>query len=167
MAYWSVAQTESQREGVAANFLKQDLYETYLPKIATKAGSRERVVPLFPGYIFVLIEERWWSIKHTFGVLRVLMADERPANIDDKVVSAIRKREGDNGLVKLPKAPGIQRGQAVTIRTGSFAGRVGVYDGMLGSDRARVLLSLLGRSVPVSLRVIDMQADETKSMTCA
>jgi transcription antitermination factor NusG len=163
MSYWAVAQTESQREHVAANFLKQNCYEIYLPRIIAKAGARERVVPLFPTYLFVRIEDRWWSIQRTIGVLRVLMADDRPAMIDDKTVCAIQKREGDNGLVKLPKPPSpasIVRGQNVVIREGSFSGRVGVYDGMAAHDRVRVLLTLMGRSVPVSLRMKDIQAVE-------
>lgn len=160
MAYWSVAQTESQREGVAANFLKQGEFETYLPKIVTKNGSRERVVPLFPTYIFVRVIDRWWSIRWSIGVLRVLMADEHPAIVDDKIVRAIQKREGENGLVKLPKPPRLIRGQPIHITSGSFVGRVGVYDGMIGTDRVRVLLNLLGRSVPVSLRTADIQSNE-------
>lgn len=168
MGHWAVAQTESQRESVAANFLKQNSYETYLPIISVKAGSRERVVPLFPTYIFVRIETHWWSIRWTIGVLRLLMADDLPAAINDKVITAIQKREGANGLVKLPKPPGMQYGDHVMIRGGSsFAGRVGIYDGMASSDRVRVLLDLLGRSVPVSVRTAEIRALEAASNTCA
>jgi transcription antitermination factor NusG len=167
MAYWAVAQTESQRESVAANFLSQREYETYLPKIVAKTGVRERVVPLFPAYIFVRIVDRWYTARWSPGVLRVLMADERPAVISDKTICAIQKREGENGLVKLPKPPGMQRGERVMIRDGSFAGRIGVYDGMIAHDRVRVLLTLMGRSVPVSVRAPDIGPAETKSSPCA
>lgn len=165
MAYWSVAQTESQREGVAAKFLSKNDYETYLPKIVAKAGVRARVVPLFPTYIFVRIDDHWWSIKRTIGVLRVLMWGDKPAVIGDKIVGAIQRREGENGLVKLPKPPGLARGQTVVIRAGSFAGRVGVYDGMAGADRVRVLLNLLGRLVPVTLAIADVHP--ASSTPCA
>ncbi len=168
MSYWAVAQTESQREHVAANFLRQNSYETYLPRIAAKAGARERVVPLFPTYIFVRIEERWWSIRWTIGVLRVLMSDDLPARIDDKLVCEIQKREGNNGLVKLPKPPGLARGDCVVIRgDSSFVGLVGIYDGMATHDRVRVLLDLMGRQVPISLRTSEVRPVETKSTPCA
>jgi transcription antitermination factor NusG len=167
MSYWAVAQTESQREGVAANFLSQRAYETYLPKINIKSGSRERVVPLFPAYIFVRIVDRWYTARWSPGVLKILMADDRPAVISDKTVCAIQKREGENGLVKLPKPPGIQHVERVVIRDGSFAGRIGVYDGMIAHDRVRVLLNLMGRSVPVSVRTPDIGPVETKSTPCA
>lgn len=166
MAYWAVAQTESQREHVAANFLKQENYETYLPKISVKQGARERTVPLFPTYIFVRIEERWYSVRWTIGVLRVLMADDRPAMISDRVVCAIQRREGENGLVKLPKAPGLKQGDRVVIRgNNSFAGWVGVFDGMASTDRVRVLLNLMGRSVPISVASADIRPlEEPKSV---
>lgn len=165
MSYWAVAQTESQREHVAANFLRQNAYETYLPRIAAKTGARERVVPLFPTYLFVRIEERWWSIRWTIGVLRVLMSDEHPAVISDKTIRAIQRREGENGLVKLPKPPGIfKQGDPVVIRgDNSFSGLVGVFDGMAAHDRVRVLLVLMGRQVPISVRTVDIRPIETVS----
>lgn len=167
MPYWAVAQTENQREGVAARFLNQDNYATYLPKIVVKGGARERVVPLFPSYLFVRIDERWWTIRWTIGVLRLLMADNQPARIGDSIITAIQKREGENGLVKLPKPPGVQKGESVRVLRGSFADRIGVYDGMSGPDRARILLDLLGRSVPVSLAFTDIRPLETISNSCA
>jgi transcriptional antiterminator RfaH len=154
MPYWSVAQTESQREDVAARFLKQNDYETYVPRIVVKTGARSRIVPLFPAYVFVRIIDRWWTIRWTVGVLRVLMADKQPAAINDNVIVAIQKREGENGLVKLPS---LKSGQIVRIVRGSFADRVGVYDGMDGRDRVRILLDLLGRSVPVSVRASEIR----------
>ena len=156
MAFWSVVQTESQRESVAAKFLRQQGFESYLPRIAMKSSGRERIVPLFPAYLFVTIIDRWYSIRWTVGVLRILTVDGIPARIGDKVMAAIQKREGENGLIKLPQAPGIRRGQPVRMVRGSFAERVGVYDGMSGPDRVRVLIELLGRSVPVSVAVGDI-----------
>lgn len=154
MGYWSVAQTESQREGTAAKFLSQSSYETYLPKIKSERG---RTVPLFPTYLFVRIVDHWYSAQKTIGVIRLLMWGDQPAAIADKVVNGIMKREGDNGLVKLPKKPGLEAGQRVDIVRGSFAQHFAIYDGMAGHDRVRVLLSLMGRSVPVTLPIGDIR----------
>jgi transcriptional antiterminator RfaH len=156
--YWAVAQTESQRESIAATFLNQANYETYLPKIVVKTAARQRIVPLFPAYIFVRIVDQFWTVRWTIGVLRLIMADNHPAIVGDKIITAIRKREGENGLVRLPNIPsGPRLGQQVRIIRGSFADRIGIYDGMHGPDRVRILLDLLGRSVPVSLPPIDIQ----------
>jgi len=79
------------------------------------------------------------------------MDGTRPAKLRDEIVDQIRGRE-KNGLIMLPKADdGFQKGQKVQVSNGNFAGHIGVYDGMRGEDRERVLLELLGQSVPVEL----------------
>jgi transcriptional antiterminator RfaH len=155
---WSVVQTESQREHVAAQFLKQAEFETYLPRCLIRYGARERVQPLFPGYVFVEIIEQWWSVRWTVGVVRLLMVDDRPAKISQAMMNSIRKREGDDGLVRLPrKGPrDLVRGDAVRILRGSFEGRLGVYQGQSGSARSRILLDLLGREVQTVIATAEM-----------
>jgi transcription antitermination factor NusG len=155
MSYWTVCQTESQREKVAFEFLKAGGFTAYLPRILVK---KERVAPLFPGYVFVQIVEQWWAARWTVGVVRMLMWDDQPARVSDKVVCGIMKREGEDGLVKLPKNRGLMRGDAVRIVRGSFEGHLGLYEGMSGDARVCVLLELLGRSVPVSLERADVVA---------
>ena len=163
MSFWSVVQTESQRENVAARFLKQGGFKSYLPRIAVKNGTRERIVPLFPAYLFVRVIDRWYPIRWTVAVLRVLTIDGLPARISDKIMTTIQRREGENGLIRLPTAPGLSVGQSVRIIHGSFADRIGIYDGMSGPDRVRVLIDLLGRSVPVSIGVRDVVVVEIPS----
>jgi hypothetical protein len=57
MSYWACAMTEHQRETIAAYFLLHAGFQTYLPRIRIKRGPKSRVVPLFPGYIFVTVHE--------------------------------------------------------------------------------------------------------------
>ena len=155
--YWCVAQTESQRERVAAEFLAAAKYEVYLPRILVK----KREVPLFPGYLFVTICEQWWAVRWTIGVIRVLMDGEMPAQVPVKVVDGIRRREGSDGLVKLPRVRGLERGDAVRIVKGSFAGHLAIYEGMSGEARVCVLLELLGRKTRMSLERGDVEAVTT------
>lgn len=159
--FWSVVQTESQRENTAADFLQRDRFETYAPRCIIKQTGRRRIAPLFPTYIFVRIVDRWYSIRWTVGVLRLLMSDEQPARVPDGVVEKIQKREGEDGLIRLPKARGLQRGDLVRVIHGSFAGQLAIYDGMSGVDRTRVLLDLMGRKVPTVMAFRDVVACET------
>lgn len=152
--YWAVCQTESQREKVAFEFLKAGGFAAYWPRILVK----KRVAPLFPGYVFVRIVEQWWAARWTVGVVKMLMWDDQPARLADKVVLGIMKREGADGLVKLPKVRGLLKGDAVRIVRGSFAGQLGLYEGMSGDARVCVLLEMLGRRVPVSLERADVMA---------
>jgi transcriptional antiterminator RfaH len=159
MSFWTVVQTESQREHVAVQFLKQANFETYLPKI--RLGLRERVAPLFPGYLFVEIGEQWGPVRWTAGVVRLLMVNDRPAAVPDRVVDLIREREDGDGLIALDEAPmcrvrELANGDPVRILRGSFEGRLGVYQGHSGAQRARILLKLLGGEVPVLVPSADV-----------
>jgi transcriptional antiterminator RfaH len=152
MSYWAVAQTEPRREATAARYLGNVGFETYLPHIA----EHERIVPLFATYVFVKIIDHWVAIRSTIGVVRVLLAGDRPAAIPEGVLMEIRARENRKGLVQLPKPYRI--GDQVKIVRGSFRDHLAIYDGMTNRQRERVLLALLGRLVKLELEPGDITA---------
>jgi transcription antitermination factor NusG len=145
--FWSVAQTETRREQTAARFLADQGFLTYLPKIKI---AHKRIVPLFPSYLFVRIVDRWWNVNQTIGIISLLTTGDAPARIRDTVVDLIRAKER-GGIVRLPDPKRMQIGAKVRILKGSFEGHFGIYAGMTGKDRERVLLDLLGRKVNVDL----------------
>jgi transcription antitermination factor NusG len=148
---WAVVQTEAQREHAVRLLLMRGQYNTYLPRIKV----RGRIAPLFPSYLFVeLARIRWYPILWTPHVIRLLMAGDRPAQLSEDIVSQIRKRE-NNGIVKLPNRQ-FRKGQKVQITCGSFKGYIGLYEGISGKDRQRILLELLGQTVPVELSEKDI-----------
>jgi transcription antitermination factor NusG len=147
MSYWAVAQTEPQREHLVRLLLMRAKFETYLPRIKV----RQRVQLLFPSYVFIHIEDRWMSALWCPHIQKLLMSGTSPARLHDSVVSELRSRE-KQGFVRLPRPPATFRpGQRVRIVRGSFEGQFGIYDGMSGKERERVLLDLLGQAVPVVL----------------
>jgi transcriptional antiterminator RfaH len=140
--YWAVARTQAQREQAALLHLERQQFEVYLPIIKTM--RRIRGEPLFPGYIFVRIIDRWYSIMGTIGITQLLRSGEQPACCPDAVIDDIRKREV-GGYVKLPTPPKrFAHGQRVRIVCGPFEGHFGLYDGQAPRERCFVLLSLLG-----------------------
>jgi transcription antitermination factor NusG len=150
---WSVAQTETLRERAAQRFLEQSQFETYLPLI----GAKNRIVPLFPAYLFVRIGDTGWSrVDNTIGVLQLLRAGDKPAKIADDVINAIRDRE-HNGVVRLPERPRWQLGDRIRIGKGMFLGHIGLFDGMSARERVFVLLNLFGRQTRAELPVADLQ----------
>ena len=151
VSYWTVAQTESQRERVAADHLERGGFEVYLPRIKNR---KKKIEPLFPCYLFVRIIDRWHAINATVGILRVLTCCDHPARVTDEIINELRARENPHGFVRLPKP---KPGKHVRILRGSFADHVGVYEGASGKDRERVLLALLGRMVVVDVRPADLQ----------
>ena len=151
MSYWAVAQVESQREHAVRLLLMRAGFMTYLPRIK----HRGRIQPLFPGYLFIRLIDRWYPVIWTVGVVRLLMSGDQPAKLPEDVVTQIRKRE-HGGFVKLP-IQRLRKGQKVRIVRGSFEGQIALYEGMSGKDRERVLLNLLGQSVPVELPSRDLE----------
>jgi transcriptional antiterminator RfaH len=160
MSYWAVCQCEPQKEhtvrtllmrGGETNGEPREPYVTYCPRIKIKTESHRppRIALLFPTYIFVRIIERWYPVRWTMGVTRILMKGDEPARVPDGVVDMIRSREW-RGFVRLPpKYP--QIGQPVKILRGTFQDRIAIHAGMNGTDRQRVLLDLLGQKVTVEL----------------
>lgn len=152
--FWTVAQTESQREHVAARALKISGFDTYLPEIKMKRRGEWLTQPLFPSYIFVRVVNGWHGIVWGIGVVRVLMAGEQPARLADSVIAQIQDRESRDGFIRLSRRRPLI-GTKVRVLSGQFRGHIGLYDGMTARDRERVLLDLLGRSVPVELAQTD------------
>ena len=161
MSYWSVAQTQVMRESTATDNLEREGFTVYAPRIKLVERGRLRIVPLFPGYIFVQIAEHWWPIVTTVGVVRLLRQGEQPAKLGDGFVTALQRRERD-GFVRLPKAPPrLNKGDTVRVLRGTFAGHLAIYDGMTAKERELVLLEFLGRKVRLELPPADIEPLES------
>jgi transcription antitermination factor NusG len=159
MSFWSVVQCESRllahssqrQQTLAERLFAQNGFESYLPQIKTRQHGKTRIAPLFPGYIFVRVIDRWIAIEWTVGVIRILKDGDRPSIFPDVHMDKLRKTEV-GGFIKLPAKQSLLRtGQKVRVVTGSFQGHIGLYDGQSPHERERVLLDLLGRQVRVEL----------------
>ena len=77
------------------------------------------------------------------------MNGQRPAYVPANEIELLRSRQID-GFVVLPKAPPrFSIGQTININDGPLAGFAGLFDGMTGDDRVRVLIDMLGGKTPV------------------
>ena len=62
-------------------------FEVFLPLVQTKRAS----TPLFSGYLFCRIVDRWRSINTTFGVLCLVRVGDCPARCPDREIDASRQ----------------------------------------------------------------------------
>ena len=112
------------------------------------------IAPLFPSYVFVLIELQWHAARFALGVASLIMDGERPARVPDDVIADLHGRERD-GLIKLPPPPKpvapFTAGDELRIRSGPFTGLHGLYAGMAPRERIFVLLRMLGGERTVEL----------------
>ena len=155
---WLVAKTDVKKENWAATNIEQQGYEYYLPKF--KSVLRRRTEILFPGYIFCKTASSWRFLTGTRGVSYVLSFGDKPGTISDDFIQALKQRENAEGFVVLPQEDERSRfvqGQSVRLRSGPFSGYIGLYDGQLASQRERVLLELMGRTVAVQVSGDDLE----------
>lgn len=102
---------------------------------------------LFPGYTFIAIELQWNAARYCPGVAALLMDGLVPAHVPDHAIAALEAQERD-GYIMLPEAPPpvpeLRIGSRVRICTGPLTGLRGLYAGMRGRERVKVLLRILG-----------------------
>jgi transcription antitermination factor NusG len=146
-------QTNPQREAFV--FERLTAFEPYFPRFKNLRG---RVAPLFPGYLFTPRVMHWGSICSTVGVRGVLMSGDHPALIPAKVISHWKAKER-GGLVQLPPPPRFAPGQKLTILRGSLKWREVIHAGMVGRDRERVLIEMLGQQVSLIVSSTDLASD--------
>ncbi len=143
--------TRPNHEAIAAVNLERQGYLSYCPKYATKQVKKPIVIrPLFPRYIFILIDQFWSSILGTRGISRVLLGDNGPAILPTHVIDELKSREV-NGLVSLTTPPKFHPGDPVKTLSGPLTGHLLIYEGQSVHERVRVLAELLGRKVVIEL----------------
>jgi transcription antitermination factor NusG len=154
--YWAVCHTHPQAERWAASNLTRRGFEVFLPLATVRRRDRVLptlshavVVPMFPGYLFVLIDSHWTPVRYSPGVHRLLMdGDGKPNRLDASVVELLRAVQ-DLPADPEPWTPGTP----CSLTTGPLRGHPGV---VLSVSRqfAHVAVLLFGAlrdvSAPVS-----------------
>jgi transcriptional antiterminator RfaH len=162
VAYWTAAQLEPNRERIALHLLTQERFTVYAPRLRVRRivrGRREDCeAPLFPGYIFVLIQLQWHRARWCPGIRRLVMDGLQPARVSNTVIEEIRSRER-NGAIELSKR-GLKPGDSVRLLAGPFQGHLAIFAGMSGLERVAVLLRLLGGQHRVTLARRDIEIVE-------
>lgn len=165
-AHWILVTTKPQQEDWAALNIHQLGCEVYLPKCwetrIINGRALRRLRPLFPRYLFVRIETQWRFLLSAWGASGVVMFGESPEPVRDSVVEAVRARAGADGHISLKDetAEPFPRGARVAIKAGPLAHLEGLYAGMTGRQRNRVLLDILGRETVVEVGASNIEAAE-------
>jgi transcription antitermination factor NusG len=117
----------------------------------TRAQVAGHPRPLFPGYIFVIIDvskQRWRSVNGTFGVA-LIMGAERVKPVPLGLVEAL-VASWENGGAAGPDG-GLEIGQKVRMLSGPFAETLCRLEHLDDRGRVRVLLEIMGMEVPAQL----------------
>ncbi len=161
MQRWYLVRTKPNAEATALRNLERQAYEAYLPRLSQvlpwRGQWRDRVVPLFPGYLFLAVDEGRQAltpVHSTLGVAGIVRFGASFAIVPDKIVRDLRSFEDPaTGLHRLALPDQLAPGTRVLIVTGPFGGLEGVFQRETGEDRAIVLLSVLGQWASVGVPV--------------
>lgn len=167
MKRWYVVQTKSHQETTAFTELENQDFKVFFPTYAYKTIDKnsgkvkERVLPLFPAYLFVEFDPkehpRWKSINGTRGVVGLVGYTESYLSpVAYGCVEEIMARVDVNGSVPLEEtiaeiiqfSPGMQ----LAIKSGALAGQLATYCNHSG-NRVTLLLTLLNQKLRVILPI--------------
>jgi len=150
---WFLVHTRTRGELKAEYHLRAQGFRTYLPQIrkTVRHARQLRTVraPLFPRYLFLILDlerDRWLSVRSTVGVSSVVTCDGRPVPVPIGIVESLIGQADDN-LTRLDAS--LVEGQSVRILSGPFANFVGTLKRLGDAGRVRVLLEMMGTTVPV------------------
>jgi len=161
MLRWYLVRTKPNAEATALANLDRQGYEVYFPRLLQsmpcRGRWRERVVPLFPGYLFLRLDEGHQPlapVRSTLGVASAVRFGPSYAIVPDEVIRELRARANpDTGMHRLTLPPRLATGALVRILAGPFEGFEGIFQREAGSDRAIVLLGVLGQTASVGVPV--------------
>jgi len=157
MLRWYLVYTKRLNEAVAQANLERQGYEVYLPRLIQSVlwcrQRRERIVPLFPRYLFLRLREGSQAlgpVGSSVGVSGVVRFGCRYAVVADEVISHLQARADSlTGLHRQTSLPPLVSGAAVRIAAGPLDGLEGIFQREDGAERVVVLLKLLGQDRPV------------------
>ena len=153
---WYAVHTQPNREFRAKTQLENQAFRVFLPKrLKTVRHARKLTnvtAPFFPRYLFVhldLTRQGWRSVNGTFGVSSLVMQGDVPHPAPRGIVEAMIASIDTSGLLCLEE--NLKVGSQVRLAAGAFAEKLGILDRLNDSGRVRVLLEIMGTTVPVQL----------------
>jgi len=153
---WIAVNTHPNREQSAECNLRHQGYAVYMPVVKKQIRHARRVSevlrPLFPGYLFVRLDDtqaRWRPILSTIGVRSVVCTRDVPCILPAPFIDDLRAREKDGVIARSASAP--QIGETVRVGRGAFDGLAGKIVDLSENDRLVVLMDFLNRPVRVKI----------------
>ena len=135
--------------------LSRQGFEIFSPKCQITSRSSKifinRLVPLFPGYLFVKIDNASPSIKSlkaTRGISNVINFSRNYTPLPLSIIEKLQAKCDCNGIFS--KSPKIQKGQKIKIERGPFANFFAKVERVEPNQRAFLLVDFLGKTIKVN-----------------
>ena|SRR5690554_983146 len=156
MTQWFVVNTKPRQEQVALDNLQRQGYHAYLPRIVMQKRRRDQwhsvSEPLFPGYVFVQLtlgQDNTAPIRSTLGARGLVRFGAHTPSLDNSLIDWFKQQEQQQYEQPKTASDLFKPGAPVTILNGPFAGLQAVYEMPKSTDRALLLISILGRQTQI------------------
>jgi transcriptional antiterminator RfaH len=157
-ALWYAVYTKPRQEQIALEHLERQNFHCFLPMAINpyqrRSAKKPRIEPLFPRYLFLNVSPNQQSlgpIRSTRGVTNLVRFGTELATIPKNVIDFISQRcDEQTGLVKLEPAQ-LDVGDKVRVFDGPLAGIEGIFSERKGTNRALLLMKLLGTESTVEV----------------
>ena len=150
MKNWYLIKTKPRQEKIAIKNLENQAYRASCPM----AKIKNRLVVLFPGYLFVQLNEKtqiYSPIYLTQGVSNFVKFGLNFAKVPSKVIKFIKTNQHitTEKLIKLNK---FKPGDKVQISDGAFKNYIEIFKSYKSDERIILLMNLLGNEQSLSFK---------------
>jgi transcription antitermination factor NusG len=157
---WYAAYTCPRHEKYVAQQLIRRRIGSFLPLYSSVRRWKDRRkqidLPLFPGYVFVQMNEgNRLDILRLPGVVQLVCFQGKPAAIATSEIEALR--HGSSGSVVVQPHPYLKEGRRVRIISGPMVGTEGIYVRRKQQTRLVISISLIQRSVSMEIGEADVE----------
>ena len=148
---WIVVKTKKNNEDKAAKNLFNQGFKTFFPKCRfhKKIFNRSKLLlrPLFPGYVFVYINDNqpWNKINNTFGVSYVLTNGGKLSFLPDNIYFAI-KRKCDQFDVLFYQNK-MKKGDKIRFKEEKMMSFEAIFYEYIDTNRVIILMNLLNNKI--------------------
>ena len=153
MNKWYALHTKVNHEQKVSRVLQLREIEAYLPQMAFGNPGKEKLQPLFPGYLFINLDLETANPSHwqwTPGLKHIVAYGKTPIPVPNEVINLIRQGVRESQRNDRDNTFGFKPGDQVRIKYGPFKDMLAVFDRASTPDsRVQVLLTMLNRSVRV------------------
>ena len=156
MQSWYLVQFKPNAHRVAERNLVRQGFRTFLPvhrvTIRNTLKFKEKLKPLFPGYMFISVMTNnpdWRKVSSTLGVSRIVSFDGKPKAMPERLVSDIMLRCDKYG--KLQPLELLESGDKVELLTGPFANYIANVEKLESSTRIWVVMEIMGQKTKIDV----------------
>lgn len=161
-AAWYLVQLKPNSRHIAERNLWRQGFRTFLPHHRETRRVRGAFVtkahPLFPGYLFVLLDMAgagWRSVNSTLGVSRLVSFGSLPSPVPNGLVEELSSRCDNDGNLTMSRA--LRTGDEITLSKGPFADFLATIEKIDADRRVWLLLDIMGRKTRITASAADLE----------